>query len=554
MNLRERLAALRSRRTSSKLDIPSQLVLNSPSPKGTPSKKSRLHSEAARRQWHQQQLHNAARKARQNVMETGLYDVLTRAPPPEKVVPPLVKEEKQADAQPSDSEDEDEEGEHVEIDEEQMEIYEEERALQHANRQLLFDDHSVPESSKLSLDQPRKDITAHSCEKKVVLESPDTAELQYSEQVDDPDPIHKEQPTTNMTTSPVSVPDHPPSFAGPNALQSGPHQSQQLKEQHTVSKENNRSPQNEDPTISSVKANTRLAPLQDTSPQTPDQPALKGAEKKDALRFLCNDRLSNPLGIVDEEADEENAGGNGAVSHELEAIDSDGDDDCIDHDEVAPSAIDRNNLAQFHRMWQLDKDKNDLAVAAAGGVVDDIDDAVDLTELLHKEEQTAKDNESEHDGSVFGAAPVSNEVDETKQQSEQYMEQMFQRDDSRSRIIDNINEDAEDDQKREKARALWKARQKAKAILQRDNDSLSKFDLFDSNSKSRSADFRQKLEKTCRRSSPHLQSRNENNKRNNSWLAESTLSAWEKQRREDTKEECANAYPKLGRSLCEQSE
>lgn len=109
----------------------------------------------------------------------------------------------------------------------------------------------------------------------------------------------------------------------------------------------------------------------------------------------------------------------------------------------------------------------------------------------------------------------------------------FLRDDSKSRVLNDLEEDAENGQKREKARLLWKARQKAKAIRQRqDNDSLSRFDFLDKGAVTCSADIRHRLENACRRASAQPRGDETGKKRKASWLKDSsTLSNWEKRRK-----------------------
>lgn len=76
----------------------------------------------------------------------------------------------------------------------------------------------------------------------------------------------------------------------------------------------------------------------------------------------------------------------------------------------------------------------------------------------------------------------------------------FLRDDSKSKVIDvDEDDDVGDETTREKARALWKARQKFRTELRErdESNSLSRFDLF-SDTKNRSADIRSRLERSCR--------------------------------------------------------
>ncbi|KAI0564527.1 hypothetical protein FGB62_25g65 [Gracilaria domingensis] len=424
MNLRERIQALRSRRASDKLDKPlvrPKANLKSTSPAGTPSKQSRTHSVAARQQWHRQQLQNAAKKARQNIIDTGVYDVITRAPPPEKKEEPLVKAEPPDHSENEDTRDGNE-SDGPELEEEQMERDEEERALEHANQRLLLDG-----NSKQSADQPQEQLTTadeehepHRSSQHHLVKTHEQTELTEAQIKDKPSSgaNPSQAPDESGTTRPT----------GENDLQPDQHPSDALEEnQDAPTTEKQRCDDEEQ----NPKPQTRPAPVQDTSPQTPDQPARKATAKKNNFRWFDKAPPLNPLGMVDDEAHEDNADEAANLVNERDdlfdahANESDGDDDGIDHDEVSPSATDKNKLAQFHRRWQLDKEKNDLAVAAAGGVVDDIDEAVDLTDLLQKDGQHVKDNESDHDASLSGADNTVNEADETKRQSENYMEQMY---------------------------------------------------------------------------------------------------------------------------------
>lgn len=79
----------------------------------------------------------------------------------------------------------------------------------------------------------------------------------------------------------------------------------------------------------------------------------------------------------------------------------------------------------------------------------------------------------------------------------------FRRDDSRSKIIDEVQEEnengAEAEAKREQLKALWKTRNKNKKRIEgTDEDSLSQLIVLEGGEKSRSHDIRRRLEISCR--------------------------------------------------------
>lgn len=120
----------------------------------------------------------------------------------------------------------------------------------------------------------------------------------------------------------------------------------------------------------------------------------------------------------------------------------------------------------------------------------------------------------------------------------------FLRDDSRSRFVEEEEDaekrDAEGISRREKARALWKARQMIKKdLFQEDENSLSRFDIFGDVDKSRGSLFRAQLEGACRpaslkvaeeRSKAGLKGDQSGNrlKRSSPWSSETVTSKWEK--------------------------
>lgn len=126
----------------------------------------------------------------------------------------------------------------------------------------------------------------------------------------------------------------------------------------------------------------------------------------------------------------------------------------------------------------------------------------------------------------------------------------FLRDDSRSRFLDEgENEEQAVDadgktakERREKARALWKVRQKVKSSLfQEDENSLSRFDIFEDADKSRSAQIRLQIESACRPASlpeaakrDHRISQNDKmgvgTKRKSPWVVDSVVPEWEKRK------------------------
>lgn len=436
MNLREKLAALRSRRANNSA-LPAEIA---PAPKAatrTSPRQGRSFSVAARRQWQHQQLKNAARKARQNVIETGLYDVITRAPPPEEVKP-IVPPERPDNTQDEPEEDKDNESEAPELDEEQMERDEEERALQNANRQLFMDDDDLPKNdSRRPGDEDQK--------------QPRSQEIKDQQQLtaESNDSISKSKDANSLTNRNSELKDPADPSASKNEDQSVDVKDQSeasAKDDNHAFTNNERSGAQPGPFDKPSEQNAdrsekqRPETVQDTSPEspipssTPCTPSPQKAPHQQArkrkttfIRLYDAEPPTNPLGMVDDEADEEaidqDDQGLYGDYHESHLPESDAEDDGIDNEEITPKSCDRAKLAQFHRQWELEKEKADVANAAAGGVVDDIDEAVDLTDLMRKEEQVQKDNESEDGGSVSGAM-ASGEAQEHQRQSDDYIKQM----------------------------------------------------------------------------------------------------------------------------------
>lgn len=126
----------------------------------------------------------------------------------------------------------------------------------------------------------------------------------------------------------------------------------------------------------------------------------------------------------------------------------------------------------------------------------------------------------------------------------------FLRDDSRSRYVEEDNDEDEGNdadglteaERREKARVLWKVRKKNKTSLFReDENSLSRFDIFDDPDKCRGANIRSKIESACRPVSTQdihkrRPSKNKEDKRNGSlkrsapWAADRSVPEWEKRK------------------------
>lgn len=119
----------------------------------------------------------------------------------------------------------------------------------------------------------------------------------------------------------------------------------------------------------------------------------------------------------------------------------------------------------------------------------------------------------------------------------------FLRDDSRSRNLEGDEQEKEESgdektAKRDKARALWKARQKSKtSLFLEDENSLSRFDIFGDADKSRSTHFREKLESACRpaslkniddRSKSGRDQNNTGKKRSSPWALDASVPEWER--------------------------
>lgn len=242
------------------------------------------------------------------------------------------------------------------------------------------------------------------------------------------------------------------------------------------------------------------------SPQAVSSPSEKSVRRP--VQAPASKPAMNPLGMVEEEADDEDAHLEQEESPTAEQFtdseDENNGDDGIVHDTPTQNPSDAAQLAKFHRDWEMNKEQADIQ-AAAGVPFNDMDEAMDLTDLLRKEEADVGDADN---ASLSGAQNDDAEGGDRGSEvgnvdhAEEYVEAMFRRDDSKSRLMD-IEEDEGDGEQaiveREKARALWKARQKFKMKLEReDENSLSRFDLFNDSAKNRGAKIRRKLERTCR--------------------------------------------------------
>lgn len=126
----------------------------------------------------------------------------------------------------------------------------------------------------------------------------------------------------------------------------------------------------------------------------------------------------------------------------------------------------------------------------------------------------------------------------------------FLRDDSRSVFIDEDDDEDEEGnvdgdtaaERKEKARALWKVRQKVKtSLFEEDENSLSRFDIFDDPDKSRGASIRTRIENACRPASTQdVTKRNDakskkekkatGQKRKSAWGVGRDVPEWEKRK------------------------
>lgn len=439
MNLREKLAALRSRRANNNSALPAEIAPAPTLATSTSPRQARSFSVAARRQWQHEQLKNAARKARQNVIETGLYDVITREPPPEEVKP-IAPPQRSDDTQEEPERFDDNASQAPELDEEQMERDEEERALQNAKRRLFMDDNVTNNNSRLTADEHQEHARSQHSQD----------EQQPASERNDSVPKSRDADLlTDGTHSRLKSATEP--SASNNEEQSvhlkhRPDASGEVDNNATTSKESagvqpgrsdepleRNAGKNEKRSSSTVQDTSPESPIPSPTPRTPSpqKAPRQHAKNRKATRIRLYDVAPpvNPLGMVDDEADEEaidqDERGQHEDHHESHLPESDGeDDDGIDDEQVTPKSCDKAKLANFHRQWELEKEKADVANAAAGGVVDDVDEAVDLTDLLRKEEQVEQENESDDSGSVSGAMAVGQVEEQHKRQSEDYIKQM----------------------------------------------------------------------------------------------------------------------------------
>lgn len=111
----------------------------------------------------------------------------------------------------------------------------------------------------------------------------------------------------------------------------------------------------------------------------------------------------------------------------------------------------------------------------------------------------------------------------------------FLRDDSKSKFAREDDEEnanpEEEEGRRDKARALWRARQKFKdCVQQEDDNSLSRFDLFKDRDDNRSQEIRQRLERAIRPASKR-DDEDKGKKRKSPWAQpESTVPEWKRRR------------------------
>lgn len=133
---------------------------------------------------------------------------------------------------------------------------------------------------------------------------------------------------------------------------------------------------------SDPKESSRLEPFEESSKPT-------GGGRLEEKRFST--------GFVEEEADDDEGGENengapqlleacfdNARFSEEQDVGAEEYDEEVEQENIDPS--DNKKLAAFHQKWILEKDRSDMNAMKSGSgriIVDNVDDAMDLTELVH---------------------------------------------------------------------------------------------------------------------------------------------------------------------------
>lgn len=353
-----------------------ELMLISVTP---PPKK--LDAAGQRALWRERERERARQKTKRNLMEGGLYEMMTRKLEPERV------EKVEAAA-----EDDEEEAEGEDVEEEEED--EEEAALE----QVGWDEEGEEENFRdvgfrSALGEARDD------EEKRAVEGGGESQKNATEVADGGDGGKGDEGAANRGR------DMP---------------SSKCVEEQTTS--------------DGKVAEKTYATIADTSPisESPEEegsPVTPASPVKSKSNLRDTPPPQNPFGMVDEEAsdDEDTPEGEDTAMEHFANREED-EDDGIERGPTPQKSAERSKLATFHRRWELEREQQDVQTVAMGGRELDVDEAVDLTELM-KRDVEVKDNFSEEGGvgitetggGVGGGAGMD---DASREHADNYMKAM----------------------------------------------------------------------------------------------------------------------------------
>ena len=260
-----------------------------------------------------------------------------------------------------------------------------------------------------------------------------------------------------------------------------------------------------------------------TPPRNSSKPATDEAQSPESVStppVLRRHTSTSNLMIEDEASDDEK---NPETQHPSDNDLNDAPvEGIVEDSEVTPQKPGEGlRLANFHRQWQMEKQIADSKPALSKDE-QDMAEAVNLTEKLRKEEEAL----SRDAVSVAASADFEAKTDLKREATEKYIDEMFVRNDTRSRYVEEDVELTEEEKL--KARALWKTRKKLKMQLEmEDENSLSRLDLFKDIDENRSTELRLKLESATRQ--PAKEDESKQPKRRFAWANQQP--EWIKRRR-----------------------
>lgn len=522
---RERLAALRAKRTAEPIATKTPDIFDRPT-QSTPTKGTPKRNAHSPQDWRRKARMLAKKRQRDGLIESGVYAMISRELPPEKeeVFVRTVEED--------DGEEEEEEGE-------EGEVVDEEEALERAVEEEEEDQEGVGEeeggdnqpdrSSGGEIDllaavcdeqsrQPEgietKDADSHSLADEKSSDGTKEAPISEKEVIETID--HSNSADKTITTSDVID-----SKKSDNSLQ--PEDVQQAGAEPEASEESTETTVVEEPSSMDEKQPV-TAELITEQTRKPPITEVQSAHLYSPSPVIILESSRSHLAMIEDEAidgEQKSDAQQRSDDEELGVVEG-----IVADADVTPQKTGENaRLANFHRRWELKKEQTDANTAAHKGV-EDMGEAMDLTEALKMEEEAlSKDVGIVAESAEVEAAEVEGEQDGNRATTENYIDQMFLRDDSKSRMVEEDVEQTEEEQ--QKSRALWKTRQKIK--MQRDmedENSLSKLDMFKDCDEHRSTEIRLRLETSCR---PPVREEKKPKKRSFAWASEEP--EWTKRRR-----------------------